>query len=407
MRLPITKKVLAGVAAAILAASGAEAQISDDVVKVGVLTDMSSLYSDGTGKGSLVAAQMAAEDFGGKVRGKPIEVIGGDHQNKPDVATNVARNWFDNEKVDVIADAVTSSIALAVQSITKEKNKVLLISGAGTSDLTGKACSPNGIQWTYDTYAQSNVSAREMVKRGGDTWFFISADYAFGQALQRDAAAIVVKSGGKVLGNVRHPLNTNDFSSFLLQAQSSGAKIIALANAGSDASNAIKQAHEFGIAGPGSNQQMLALLLGVTDSKALGLKLGQGLIVTEGFYWDMNDETRAFSKRFYERVGHMPSMFQAGVYSSVLHYLKAVDAAGSDDAKIVIAKMKELPVNDFFAKKGFVREDGRMVHDMYLLKMKTPAESKGEWDLYNVLSTVPGPEAYRPLSESECPLVKK
>jgi branched-chain amino acid transport system substrate-binding protein len=383
------------------------AQISDDAVKIGVLTDMSSLYSDGTGKGSLVAAQMAAEDFGGKVRGKPIEVIGGDHLNKPDVGSNIARNWYDNEKVDAIADVPTSSIALAVQGITKEKSKVLLLSGAGTSDLTGKACSPNGIQWTYDTYAQSNVSAREMVKRGGDTWFFISADYAFGEALQRDAANIVIKSGGKVLGNVRHPLNTNDFSSFLLQAQASGAKVIALANAGSDASNAIKQAHEFGLTGPGSNQQMLALLLGLTDSKALGLQLGQGLIVTEGFYWDLNNETRAFSKRFNERVGHMPTMFQAGVYSSVAHYLKAAEAAGTDDAKTVIAKMRELPVNDFFAKNGVVREDGRMVHDMYLLQMKTPAESKGEWDLYNVLSEVPGPQAFRPLSESECPLVKK
>lgn len=389
------------------AAGSAEAQISDDVVKIGVLTDMSSLYSDGTGKGSLVAAQMAAEDFGGKVRGKPIEVIGGDHLNKPDVAASLARNWYDNEKVDVIADAVTSSIALAVQGVTKEKGKVLLISGAGTSDLTGKACSPNGIQWTYDTYAQSNVSAREVVKRGGDTWFFISADYAFGQALQRDAAGIVTKSGGKVLGSVRHPLNTNDFSSFLLQAQASGAKIIALANAGSDASNAIKQAHEFGLTGKGSSQQMLALLLGLTDSKALGLELGQGLIVTEGFYWDRNDETRAFSKRFYDRVGHMPTMFQAGVYSSVAHYLKGVEAAGTDDAKTVIAKMKELPVQDFFAKNGFIRDDGRMVHDMYLLQMKTPAESKGEWDLYNVLATVPGPDAYRPLAESECPLVRK
>jgi len=391
---------------AILIAGGAAAEISDGVVKIGVLTDMSSLYSDGTGKGSLVAAQMAAEDFGGKVRGYPIEVIGGDHQNKPDVASNLARHWYDTEKVDAIADAVTSSIALAVQSVTREKNKVLLISGAGTSDLTGKACSPNGIHWTYDTYAQSNVSASEMVKRGGDTWFFISADYAFGEALQRDAADIVVRSGGKVLGNVRHPLNTNDFSSFLIQAQSSGAKIIALANAGSDASNAIKQAHEFGLT-KGGNQQLLALLLGITDSKALGLELGQGLIVTEGFYWDLNDETRAFAKRFYDRVGRMPTMFQAGVYSSVAHYLKAVDAAGTDEAGAVIAKMKELPVNDFFAKGGFIRDDGRMVHDMYLLQMKTPAESKSPWDLYKVLAIVPGPKAYRPLSESECPLVKK
>jgi branched-chain amino acid transport system substrate-binding protein len=401
------RQALAAMALLFCFPGAAGAQISDGIVKIGVLTDMSSLYSNGTGKGSLIAAQMAAGDFGGKVRGSPIEVIGGDHLNKPDVAANLARNWYDNEKVDVIADAVTSSIALAVQGVTREKNKVLLVSGAGTSDLTGKACSPNGIQWTYDTYAQSNVSARETVKRGGKTWFFISADYAFGEALQRDAAAIVVKSGGEVLGNVRHPLNTHDFSSFLLQAQSSGADVIALANAGSDASNAIKQAHEFGLTGKGSKQQMLALLLGLTDSKALGLELGQGLIVTEGFYWDMNDGTRAFSKRFYERAGAMPTMFQAGVYSSVAHYLKAVEAAGTDDAKTVIAKMRELPVNDFFSKGGFVREDGRMVHDMYLLQMKTPAESKGEWDLYNVLAAVPGTQAYRPLAESECPLVKK
>jgi branched-chain amino acid transport system substrate-binding protein len=401
------KQALAAMALLFCFPGEVRAQISDGIVKIGVLTDMSSLYSNGTGKGSLIAAQMAAEDFGGKVRGSPVEVIGGDHLNKPDVAANLARTWYDNEKVDVIADAVTSSIALAVQGVTREKNKVLLVSGAGTSDLTGKACSPNGIQWTYDTYAQSNVSAREMVKRGGKTWFFISADYAFGEALQRDAAAIVVKSGGKVLGNVRHPLNTQDFSSFLLQAQSSGADVIALANAGSDASNAIKQAHEFGLTGKDSKQQMLALLLGLTDSKALGLELGQGLIVTEGFYWDMNDETLAFSKRFYERAGAMPTMFQAGVYSSVAHYLKAVEAAGTDDTKTVITKMRELPVNDFFSKGGFVRDDGRMVHDMYLLQMKTPAESKSEWDLYRVLTTVPGPEAYRPLTESECPLVKK
>ncbi len=390
-----------------MAIAPAAAQVSAGVVKIGVLTDMSSLYSDGTGRGSLAAAQMAAEDAGGSVLGAPIEVIGGDHQNKPDVGSSLARSWYDTEKVDAIADVVTSSIALAVQAVTKEKNKVVLISGAGTSDLTGKACSPNGVQWTYDTYAQSNVSAREMVKRGGDTWFFISADYAFGQALYKDAAAIVEKLGGKVLGNVRHPLNTNDFSSFLLQAQASGAKVIALANAGSDASNAIKQAHEFGIAAPGSKQQMLALLLGLTDSKALGIELGQGLIVTEGFYWDLNGETRAFSKRFLDRVGHMPTMFQAGVYSSVAHYLKAVKAAGTDAPQAVLAKMRELPVNDFFAKGGTVRADGRMVHDMYLLQMKTPAESKGEWDLYKVLSTVPGPEAYRPLAESECPYIKR
>lgn len=400
-------KALAALLPIFLAASGAQAQISDDVVKIGVLTDMSSLYSDGTGKGSLLAAQMAAEDFGGKVRGKPIEVIGGDHQNKPDVGANLARNWYDKEKVDVIADVPTSSIALAVQNITKEKNRVLLISGGGASDLTGPACSPNGIQWTYDTYGQSNVAGKEMVKRGHNTWYFVSADYTFGQALERDASAIVKKSGGSVLGNVRHPLNTNDFSSFLLQAQSSNAKVVGLANAGADASNAIKQAHEFGMMGKDSPQKFIALLMAITDAKALGLEIGQGLIVTEGFYWDLNDETRAFSKRFYDRIGRMPTMFQAGVYSAVTHYLKAVDATGSDEAKTVLAKMRETPVNDFFAKNGVIREDGRMVHDMLLLEMKKPSESKGPWDIYNVLSAVPGKEAYRPLEESECPLIKK
>ncbi len=298
-------------------------------------------------------------------------------------------------------------LRLPCRIITKEKNRVLLISGGGASDLTGPACSPNGIQWTYDTYGQSNVAGKEMVKRGHNTWYFVSADYTFGQALERDASAIVKKSGGSVLGNVRHPLNTNDFSSFLLQAQSSNAKVVGLANAGADASNAIKQAHEFGMMGKDSPQKFIALLMAITDAKALGLEIGQGLIVTEGFYWDLNDETRAFSKRFYDRIGRMPTMFQAGVYSAVTHYLKAVDATGTDEAKTVLAKMRETPVNDFFAKNGFIREDGRMVHDMLLLEMKKPSESKGPWDIYNVLSVVPGKEAYRPLEESECPLIKK
>ena len=305
----------AGAAALVCAAGAAQAQISDDVVKIGVLTDMSSLYADATGKGSVVAAQMAAEDFGGKVAGKPIEVIGADHQNKPDVGVSIARNWYDNDHVDAIVDVPTSSIALAVQALTREKNKVLLISGGGHSDLTGTACSPNSVHWTYDTYALRNVAGKAMVKRGDDTWFFITADYAFGQALERDASNVVKASGGTVVGGVRHPLNSSDFSSFLLQAQASKAKVIGLANAGGDTTNAMKQASEFGITAGG--QKMIALLQEITDTHSLGIKAAQGLIPTDGFYWDTDDETRAFSKRFDDKVGHMPTMIQAGVYSAV------------------------------------------------------------------------------------------
>jgi branched-chain amino acid transport system substrate-binding protein len=383
----------------------AQAQISDDVVKIGVLTDMSSVYADGTGKGSLTAAQMAAEDFGGSVKSKKIEIIGADHQNKPDVGVGIVRNWYENEHVDAIADVPTSSVALAVSTITREKNKVFLVSGGGTSDLTGPQCSPNTIHWTYDTYALSNVAGRAMLERGEDTWFFLTADYAFGQALERDATNIVKKGGGKVLGSVRHPLNTSDFASFLVQAQSSKAKVIAFANAGGDASNAAKQANEFGIVAGG--QKILALLMSVTDAHALGLQYGQGLILTEGFYWNQDEATRAFSKRYFDKIGRMPTMYQAGVYSAVMHYLKAVDATGTDEAKTVIAKMKETPVNDFFAHGGKIREDGRMVHDMYLVQLKSPAESKSDWDIYNVLATIPGDQAFRPLSEGNCPLVQK
>jgi branched-chain amino acid transport system substrate-binding protein len=387
-----------------LSVATADAQISDDVVKIGVLTDVSSLYADATGKGSLIATQMAVEDFGGKVKGKPIEVVSADHQNKPDVGSGIARSWYDTDKVDVILDVPTSSVALAVQDITREKNKLLIISGGGSSDLTGKACSPNGIQWTYDTYGQSNVAVKAMLQRKGDSWFFLTANYAFGQAFERDAADLVKGGGGKVLGSVKHPLNTADFSSFLLQAQGSGAKVIALANAGGDTTNAIKQSAEFGIT---KQQTLVALLLEVTDAYAIGVKEGQGLIVADAWYWDQDDASRAFSKRFNERVGHMPTMIQAGNYSAVMHYLRAIDATGTDDAKAVIAKMKEMPIKDFFTKGGRIREDGRMVHEMFLRQMKTPAESKGPWDLYNTLAEVPAEEAFRPLSESECYLVKK
>jgi branched-chain amino acid transport system substrate-binding protein len=401
-------KSLAAVIAAglALAASGgaANAQISDDVVKIGVLTDMSSLYADATGKGSLAAVQMAVADYGGKVKGKPVEVISADHQNKPDVGVGIARNWYDNEKVDAIFDVPTSSVALPISALTREKNRININSGGGSSDLTGVACSPNTVHWTYDTYALSNVAGRAMVKRGEDTWFFVTADYAFGMALERDAANVVKESGGKVLGDVRHPLNSSDFSSFLLQAQASKAKVVALANAGGDTTNALKQASEFGLTTGG--QKLIALLLEITDAHALGVKETQGLIVTDAFYWDMNDETRAFSKRFMDKVGHMPSMIQAGLYSATMHYLKAIEAIGTDEAPKVMAQMRATPVNDFFAKNGKIRIDGRMVHDMYLFEVKKPQESKGEWDLYKLIATVPGDEAFRPLDKGGCPLVK-
>jgi len=394
------------VAGLAFAASGsaATAQISDDVVKIGVLTDMSSLYADSTGKGSLVAVQMAVADYGGKVKGKPIEVIVADHQNKPDVGVNIARNWYDNEKVDAIFDVPTSSVALPISALTREKNKININSGGGSSDITGVACSPNTVHWTYDTYALSNVAGKAMVKRGEDTWFFVTADYAFGMALERDAANVVKEMGGKVLGDVRHPLNSSDFSSFLLQAQASKAKVIALADAGGDTTNALKQASEFGITQGG--QKMIALLLEITDVHSLGIKATQGLIVTDAFYWDMNDETRAFSKIFNEKVGHMPTMIQAGLYSATMHYLKAIEAIGTDEAPKVMAQMRAMPINDFFAKGGKIRIDGRMVHDMYLFEVKKPEESKGEWDLYKLLATVPGDEAFRPLDKGGCPLVK-
>jgi branched-chain amino acid transport system substrate-binding protein len=390
-------------ALAVTAPLQAQAQISDGVVKIGVLNDMSSVYADSTGRGSFIAAQMAAADFGGKVAGMPIEVISADHQNKPDIGSSIARRWFDQEQVDMVADVPTSSVALAVQQIAKEKNRVLIVSGGGTSDLTGTACSPTGLHWTYDTYALSHVSAQAAVKQGFDTWSFITADYAFGHALERDAVAEVKRSGGKVLNTIRAPFGASDFSSFLLQAQGTGSKVIGLANAGGDTQTAIKQAHEFGIVKGG--QRLLGLLTNIDDVHSLGLDAAQGLLLTTAFYWDKDDETRAFSKRFIEQYKLMPTMHQAGTYSLVTHYLKAIQAVGTDEAKAVVAKMREMPVNDMFAKNGRVREDGRMVHDMYLMQVKTPAESNGEWDLYKHLATVPGDEAFRPTAEGGCPLV--
>jgi len=401
------KRTLVGLAvAAALSAGAAQAQISDGVVKIGVLSDMSSLYADLAGPGSVVAAQMAVEDFGADKKGIKVEIVSADHQNKPDVGSAIARQWYDTDKVDVIVDVPNSGVALAVNQITKDKGKVFINSGAATSDLTGKACTPNTIHWTYDTWMLANGTGSAIVKTGGDTWFFITADYAFGHALERDTSAVVVKNGGKVLGDVKVPLNTQDFSSFLLQAQASKAKIIGLANAGGDTRNSIKQAAEFGIVKGGQN--LAGLLVFLTDVKALGLPTAQGLIFTETFYWDMNDQTRAFAKRFSERSkGLYPTMIHAGVYAGVLHYLKAIEALKSDDGTKVVAKMKEIPTDDPLFGKGSIRVDGRKIHPAYLVEAKKPSESKGEWDLYKIRATIPADQAFRPLADGECPLVKK
>ncbi|HVO16963.1 MAG TPA: ABC transporter substrate-binding protein [Alphaproteobacteria bacterium] len=395
-------------AAALLIGSGAaHAEMSDGVIKIGVLNDRSGLYADLSGEGSVIAARMAVEDFGAAKKGMKVEIVSADHQNKPDVGSNIARQWFDVDKVDVIVDVPNSGVALAVNEVAREKNKVFLVSGAAASDLTGAKCSPNTIHWTYDTWALANGTGKAIVKTGGDTWFFLTADYAFGYALERDTANVVKANGGKVLGEVRHPLNTADFSSFLLQAQASKAKIIGLANAGGDTINSIKQAAEFGIVKGG--QSLAGLLVFITDVNGLGLQTAQGLIMTEAFYWDMNDATRAFTKRFAPQdKGIHPTMVHAGVYSAVLHYLKAVEALKSDaDGKAVVAKMKEMPTEDSLFGKGMVRADGRHIHPMYLFQVKTPAESKGPWDYYKLRATIPANEAFRPIDEGGCPLVKK
>ncbi|WP_279356121.1 ABC transporter substrate-binding protein [Methylobacterium indicum] len=402
-RAVASRLILAG-SLGLAACGAARAQVSDGVVKFGVLTDMSSLYADATGRGSVVAAQMAARDFGGTVLGRPIEVVFADNQNKADVGSAIARRWFDVEKVDVILDAPPSSVALAVQQIAKEKNRMLIVSGGGTSDLTGKACTETTAHWNYDTYALAHVSTAAAVKRGLDTWSIVTADYAFGQALERDAAAELDRSGGKLIRAIRAPFGTSDFSSFLLQAQATGSKVVAFANAGGDMMNAVKQAHEFGLTEGG--QSLVTLLMNMADVHALGLKTAQGLITTEGFYWDRDEETRAFSKRFHAEMKMMPTMHHAGIYSAVLHHLKAVAATGTDEARAVMAKMREMPVNDMYARNGKLRVDGRMVHDMYLMQVKKPEESTGEWDVYHQLATVPGDEAFRPLDQGGCPLAK-
>ena len=398
------KKLSAAVALA-LGSLGAQAQISDGIIKIGVLNDQSSLYADLTGTGSVVAARLAVEDFGAAKKGMKVEILSADHQNKPDVGSAVARQWYDVDKVDVIVDVPNSGVALAVNQITRDKAKAFIVSGAATSDLTGKACSPNTIHWTYDTWMLANGTGNAIVKTGGNSWFFLTADYAFGHALERDTEQVVLKSGGKVLGKVRHPLNTQDFSSFLLQAQSSKAKIIGLANAGGDTTNSIKQAAEFGIVKAGQN--LAGLLVFLTDVHGLGLNNAQGLIFTETFYWDLNESTRAFGKRFAQaNRGIHPTMIHAGVYAGVLHYLKAVEALKSDDGTKVIAKMKDTPTDDPLFGKGRIRADGRKLHDAYLVEVKKPAESKYPWDYYKIRATIPANEAFRPEKDGGCSLVK-
>ena len=393
-------------AAALALSCAAQAQISGNVVKIGVLNDQSGTYSDITGPGSTLAAKMAVEDFKAKEKGLNVEVVFADHQNKPDVGSQIASKWYDAEGVDVIVDVPTSSIALAVAKITADKGKAFLVSGAASADLTGKACNANTIHWTYDTWNLANGTGSAIVKTGGDTWFFLTADYAFGHALERDTEAVVLKNGGKVLGKVRHPFPSADFSSFLLQAQASKAKIIGLANAGADTTNAIKQAAEFGIVKGGQN--LAGLLVFISDVHALGLEKAQGLIFTETWYWDLNDQTRAWAKRFAAaNGGKYPTMVHAGVYSAVTHYLKAVAALKSDDGTKVIAKMKEMPTDDPLFGKGTVRADGRKIHPAYLVEVKKPSESKGPYDYYKIRATIPADQAFRPIDQGDCPLVKK
>jgi branched-chain amino acid transport system substrate-binding protein len=394
--------ILAAATAALLASTPALAE----PYRLGVLTDMSGMNFDLAGQGSVVAAQMAVEDFGGKLLGEPVEVIVGDHQNKPDIGSTLARRWIDEQNVKAIVDVPTSSVAMAVQEITRNSDTAFLVSTAGSSDLTGKACSPTTAQWTWDTYALANGTGRAITEEGGKKWYFITVDYTFGHALERDTSEAVLAAGGEVIGTVRHPRETTDFSSYLLQAQSSGADVVALANSSGDTMTALKQAAEYGITASG--QRIAGMLLFLSDVHAVGLETAQGLTLTTGFYWDLDDQTRAWSKRFGERMnGKMPTMVHAGVYSSVMNYLKAAEAAGSVSGKAAIDKMRTMDINDFFARNAHLREDGRMVHDMYLVQVKTPEESKGPWDYYKVIRTIPGDQAFRPLDKSECPLVKK
>ncbi|EKS41709.1 ABC transporter substrate-binding protein [Afipia broomeae] len=382
------------------------AKISDDVVKIGVMTDMSGQFSHESGEGSVTAIKMAVEDFGGSVLGKPIEVIVADHQNRNEVAIAKAREWYDVTKVDLIANLINSSIALAVTNVAQEKNRIAIVNGSGSSRLTNDSCTPNSIHYAYDTYALAQGTGKALIKEGLNTWYFLTADYAFGHALESDTANVVKANGGTVVGSIRYPIDTADHSSFLLQAQASKAKVVAVAGSGTTFINAVKSAKDFGLT-DGGKQTIAGLLVWITDIDSMGLSTAQGLLLTNAFYWDRDEETRAFSKRFFAKMKRMPHMGDAGDYSSTMHYLNAIKAAGTDDAKTVMAKMREMPVNDFFAKNGRVREDGRFVHDMYVYEVKKPSESKYAWDYYKLHAVVPGDEAFRPLSESKCPLIKK
>ncbi|TFZ04412.1 ABC transporter substrate-binding protein [Ramlibacter rhizophilus] len=401
------RSTLLSAALALALAPLAQAQSggSDGTVRIGVVTDMTGALSDLSGRGSATAVRMAVEDFGGKVLGKPIEVLEMDHQNKPDIASSKVREWFDREGVDMVTDLTNSAVALAVMNVAKQKDRIAIVNGAGATRITNDACTPNSVHYAWDTYAMANGTARALLKKGGDSWYFLTADYAFGHQSEKDVTEVVNANGGKVLGSSRHPLGASDFSSFMLSAKNSGAKIIGLANGGADTINAIKSAQEFGV--DPKKQSLAGLAVFITDIHSAGLQASQGLILTEAFYWDLDEQTRQFARRYFERMKKMPTAIQAANYSSTLHYLKAVKAAGTDAAAPVMAKMKGTKVNDFFAKNGTIREDGRMVHDMYLVQVKQPGESKHPWDYYKVLATIPGDEAFQPIAKSTCSLVKK
>jgi branched-chain amino acid transport system substrate-binding protein len=398
------KKIIGAVAAVVVGAipGYALAQISDDVVKIGVIVDQTGVYSSNGGPGAIRAVEMAVKDFGGKVNGKPIELVSADYQNKVDIALSKAREWIDRDQVDMIIESTDSAAAIAMQKLGAQKKRLMIFAGSATTALTNKECTPYGIHYVYDTYALANGTARAVMQQGGDTWFFITADYAFGSSLEKDATAVIKEMGGKVLGTVKHPLSASDFSSFLLQAQASKAKIVGLANSGTDTQNSVRQAAEFGLTKGG--QKLATLLVFDTDIKGLGLQTAQGLMFTTGFYWDLNDETRKWSRRFFDITNKMPTMIQAGMYSATMHYLKSIQSTGTDEAATVIKKMKATEINDFFAKNGKIRANGRMVHDMYLAEAKKPSESKGDWDIIKINRVIPGEQAYQPLSENTCPL---
>ena len=401
LRLALASLFICGASCAL---AGTQPVISDDVVKIGVLTDMSGVYSEVGGRGSVIAAEMAIEDFGGAVEGKPIALVSADHQNRADVGSLAVRKWFDVDKVDVVIGMNNSSVALAAVEVARAANKIVINTGAGATALTNEACAPTSIHYTYDTYALAHGTARSVVQHGGDSWYFLTADYSFGKALEKDVSDVVKHSGGNVLGAARHPLNSSDFSSFVLSAQASGAKIVGLANAGADTVNSIRTAHEFGLT---QSQKLAGLLVFIQDIHSIGIDVAQGMYITTGFYWDRNEETRAWSRRFFERSKTMPSMIHAGVYSATLNYLKAVQAARSDATDVVMKQMKSTPVDDFFSHGGIIRGDGRFIHDMYLVQVKSPEESKAPWDYYKLITTIPQDEAFKPLDQSTCPLVKK